>query len=303
MKMKGSPENGQKGVVEAVKAASRKVLTSVSHVVSSIGRNRKAALACAAVAVALVAGGTAVAVSVSQGAMGERPEASAVVPGAEADLPEQGSVSVALDVTADGYTDESSPLVLTVSGTSDSGDKVDFAHAVTPAEVSGGTASVDLDPGTYTVGWVSPINADGSVYRVPEKSELKVDAPAAGTASDAGPAANDPGFPPDTAPEGAVSDTAPGGGKTDDDATEAEKPSVDAVLEPVPADQVTKEDLDKIKDELADAVGKGDDTLTGDKGTSATDTADKNAGNAPVSKPDDQKPAEGADKPLSLIHI
>lgn len=302
MKMKGSPENGQKGVVEAVKAASRKVLTSVSHAVSSIGRNRKAALACAAVAVALVAGGTAVAVSVSQGAMGERPEASAVVPGAEADLPEQGSVSVALDVTADGYTDESSPLVLTVSGTSESGDKVDFAHAVTPAEVSGGTASVDLDPGTYTVGWVSPINADGSVYRVPEKSELKVDAPAASPDSDADPAANDPGFPPDTAPEDTASDTtaadpSTGGGKTDDDATEAEKPSVDAVLEPVPADQVTKEDLDKIKDELADAVGKGDDTLTGDKGTSATDTADKNAGNAPASKTDDQKTAEGAEKP------
>lgn len=284
MRFNHSPVDGSKGVIEAVRAASRKVMTSARHAAASVGRNRKAALACAAVALALAVGGTAVAVSVSQGAMGQGPEAAAsvVVPGAEAELPEQGSVAVALDVTADGYTEESSPLVVTVSGTSDAGDEVDFAHAVTPAEVSGGTASVDLDPGTYTVGWVSPINADGSAYRVPESSEIEVAAPAPDPSTDTGAA--------DTSPEGTGAD------KADAPATGAEGPSVDAVLDPVPADQVTKEELDKIKGELADAVGKGDDTLSGDKGTSATDTADKNAGNAPASKPDDQKPAEG-DKP------
>lgn len=263
--------------------------------------SHKMALVCGAVAVALIAGGTAVAVSVSQGAMGSGLETATVVPGAEAELPEQGSVVVPLNVVANGYTDESSPLVATVSGTSDAGDEVDFAHAVTPEEVSGGTASLDLDPGTYTVGWVSPINVDGSVYKVPEKTEITVAAPAADS-PDGSEASSESDAPAGSATsDAASSDQSPEGSAAYSfdgaSATQPTIPSVDATLEPVPADQVTKEDLDKIKDELADAVGKGDDTLTGDKGTSATDTADKNAGNAPASKPDDQKPAEGAEKP------
>ncbi len=241
-------------------------------------RNRAVAAGCAAAAALLIGGGAWAAASApAPMPVPADPPTAAALPSEDGGSQGTEPVAVALKVTAEGYTDQSSPLVAVVTGTEaapagagsegadaaetqEQGAKVDFAHAVTPAEVQAGSAAVELKPGTYTVSFVSPVNGDGSIYKVPAPVEVTVPAP---------------------------EEEAEGESKA-----EPETPRVEVKLDPVPADQVTKEQLDEIKSDLADAVAKGDSTLSGDKGSSATDTADKNAGQAPVSKGEEPKPAE-----------
>ena len=265
--------------LQELREASRRVLVSIKAVPVRLRealtaspnrvRNRAVAAGCCAAAALLVgAGAWAAAAPGALPVPGEPPAAATRA----ADEGAAGPVAVALEVSAEGYTEQSSPLVAVVEPVADAGgDGADgqgsddgpaspteaFAHAVSAEEVSSGTASVDLKPGTYTVSFVSPVNQDGSVYKVPAPVEVTVAAPDAL-----------------------------------DDGADPEIPKVDVKLDPVPADQVTKEDLDKIKSDLADAVAKGDGTLSGDAGSQATDRAEENASKAPASKP-----AEGGQKP------
>lgn len=259
--------------LQELREASRRVLVSIKAVPVRLRealtaspnrvRNRAVAAGCCAAAALLVgAGAWAAAAPGALPVPGEPPAAATRA----ADEGAAGPVAVALEVSAEGYTEQSSPLVAVVTGTEGAavgteGAEVDFAHAVSAEEVSSGTASVELKPGTYTVSFVSPVNQDGSVYKVPEPQEVTVAAPE---------------------------------GEADDGGTAPESPKVDVKLDPVPADQVTKEDLDKIKSDLADAVAKGDGTLSGDAGSQATDKAEENASKAPASKPaeEGQKPEE-----------
>lgn len=269
--------------LQELREASRRVLVSIKAVPGRLRealtaspnkvRNRILAAGCCAAAALLVgAGAWAAAAPVALPVPGEPPAAADQA----ADDGAAGPVAVALEVSAEGYTEQSSPLVAVVEPVADAGgDGADgqgsddgpaspteaFAHAVSAEEVSSGTASVELKPGTYTVSFVSPVNQDGSVYKVPEPQEVTVAAPE---------------------------------GEADDGGTAPESPKVDVKLDPVPADQVTKEDLDKIKSDLADAVAKGDGTLSGDAGSQATDKAEENASKAPASKPaeEGQKPEE-----------
>ena len=78
------------------------------------------------------------------------------------------------------------------------------------------------ESGTYTVTFISPVNADGSIYKVPSK---KVTA-----------------------------------GKAD------KTVATGVTFDKVDADKVTKDDLTAIAKDVAEAVKKGDSTLTGDKG-------------------------------------
>lgn len=260
--------------LQELREASRRVLVSIKAVPVRLRealtaspnrvRNRAVAAGCCAAAALLVgAGAWAAAAPGALPVPGEPPTAATRA----ADDGEAGPVAVALEVSAEGYTEQSSPLVAVVEpvgdargeGSADDGSASPteaFAHAVSAEEVSSGTASVELAPGTYTVSFVSPVNQDGSIYRVPEPQEVTVAAPDAGA--------------------------------------EPEAPRVDVELDPVPADQVTKEDLDKIKSDLADAVAKGDGTLSGDAGSEATSKAEENASKAPASKPaeEGQKPEE-----------
>ncbi len=274
--------------LQELREASRRVLVSIKAVPGRLRealtaspnrvRNRAVAAGCCAAAALLVGVGAWAAAS-APGALPvpAEPPTAAALPSEDGGSQGTEPVAVALKVTAEGYTDQSSPLVAVVTGTEaapagagsegadaaetqEQGAKVDFAHAVTPAEVQAGSAAVELKPGTYTVSFVSPVNGDGSIYKVPAPVEVTVPAP---------------------------EEEAEGESKA-----EPETPRVEVKLDPVPADQVTKEQLDEIKSDLADAVAKGDSTLSGDKGSSATDTADKNAGQAPVSKGEEPKPAE-----------
>lgn len=68
-------------------------------------------------------------------------------------------VEVKVSVTADGGWDsKSTPLIVHVSG-----DDVDLYHAVSADEP---TATLTLPEGSYTVNYVTPVNADGSVFQV-----------------------------------------------------------------------------------------------------------------------------------------
>lgn len=52
-------------------------------------------------------------------------------------------------------------------------------------------------------------------------------------------------------------------------------------FEQVPAEDVTQDDLDQILGEIGEAVGNGDETLSGDAGQGVIDSATENAGNNP----------------------
>ncbi|TGY58826.1 hypothetical protein E5335_08005, partial [Coriobacteriaceae bacterium] len=171
--------------LQELREASRRVLVSIKAVPGRLRealtaspnrvRNRAVAAGCCAAAALLVgAGAWAAAAPGALPVPGEPPAAATRA----ADDGAAGPVAVALEVSAEGYTEQSSPLVAVVEpvgdargeGSADDGSASPteaFAHAVSAEEVSSGTASVELAPGTYTVSFVSPVNQDGSVYKVP----------------------------------------------------------------------------------------------------------------------------------------
>ena len=78
--------------------------------------------------------------------------------------------AVEFGISAESWTDDSSPMIVHVSGTDGDGGSVDAYHAFTAS----GDRSMAIKDGEYTVEWVSAINADGSIYKVPEVAGLKV---------------------------------------------------------------------------------------------------------------------------------
>lgn len=130
---------------------------------------------------------------------------------------EEQDMVLSLEVKADGWdADTSTPVIAHIE---DADGKVDFYTAIAANKQV--TVKVD-ESGTYTVTFISPVNADGSIYKVPSK---KVTA-----------------------------------GKAD------KTVATGVTFDKVDADKVTKDDLTAIAKDVAEAVKKGDSTLTGDKG-------------------------------------
>ena len=130
---------------------------------------------------------------------------------------EEQDMVLSLEVKADGWdTETSTPVIAHIE---DEDGKVDFYTAIAANKQV--TVKVG-ESGTYTVTFISPVNADGSIYKVPSK---KVTA-----------------------------------GKAD------KTVATGVTFDKVDADKVTKDDLTAIAKDLAEAVKKGDSTLTGDKG-------------------------------------
>ena len=130
---------------------------------------------------------------------------------------EEQDMVLSLEVKADGWdADTSTPVIAHIE---DEDGKVDFYTAIAANKQV--TVKVG-ESGTYTVTFISPVNADGSIYKVPSK---KVTA-----------------------------------GKADKTA------ATGVTFDKVDADKVTKDDLTAIAKDVAEAVKKGDSTLTGDKG-------------------------------------
>ena len=130
---------------------------------------------------------------------------------------EKQDMALILEVKADGWdADTSTPVIAHIE---DADGKVDFYTAIAANKQV--TVKVG-ESGTYTVTFISPVNADGSIYKVPSK---KVTA-----------------------------------GKAD------KTVATGVTFDKVDADKVTKDDLTAIAKDVAEAVKKGDSTLTGDKG-------------------------------------
>lgn len=130
---------------------------------------------------------------------------------------EKQDTALVLEVKADGWdTETSTPVIAHIE---DEDGKVDFYTAIAANKQV--TVKVG-ESGTYTVTFISPVNADGSIYKVPSK---KVTA-----------------------------------GKAD------KTVATGVTFDKVDADKVTKDDLTAIAKDVAEAVKKGDSTLTGDKG-------------------------------------
>lgn len=130
---------------------------------------------------------------------------------------EEQDMVLTLEVKADGWdADTSTPVIAHIE---DEDGKVDFYTAIAANKQV--TVKVG-ESGTYTVTFISPVNADGSIYKVPSK---KVTA-----------------------------------GKAD------KTVATGVTFDKVDADKVTKDDLTAIAKDVAEAVKKGDSTMTGDKG-------------------------------------
>ena len=85
-----------------------------------------------------------------------------------------------LRVKTEGYdADAAAPAIAHVTGTSDAGTAVDSYASL----LSGGTTKIELPAGTYNVELLDAINADGSLYEVPEGFTAKVNAAGIAAAS------------------------------------------------------------------------------------------------------------------------
>ena len=222
------------------------------------GMARGRRVAVAAASAVLVAGlGVGGAYAATSGLRAQEAEPSATTAAAAAQASAEAGESEAayvieIGVTAEGWDAEgSSPVIAHVT---DAAGTVDFYHAYDAnvgEQVEVGAA------GTYEVSFVSPVNADGSIYEVGDA--VKVEATAADTDTDTGAATAD-----GPATEAATTGTAAGTTTT-------------ATFERVDAKDVTADDLNKVAEQVAEAVKKGDGTLSGDTGAAVVQKVADNA--------------------------
>lgn len=76
-----------------------------------------------------------------------------------------------LEISAEGWTDDSSAMVAHLAGTASDGTEVDTYHAFTAS----GDRALDISDGDYELSWVPAINADGSIFRAPDAQQVKVE--------------------------------------------------------------------------------------------------------------------------------
>ena len=226
---------------------------------AAMGRGKR--VACGACAVALAAGlglgGAYAAGAWPGGATGDAQTAATAAAVAD-DAAESWAVRVG--VRADGWDAEtSSPVICHVTG---AGGEVDFYHAYDAnADVA---VEVPAD-GDYEVTFVTPVNADGSIYRVGDAVAAMADAA-----------------------DGADATTA---------AATTEAASLDdpvATFTRVDAADVAADELTKVVEQVAEAVRKGDETLSGDAGAKVAQAVAANAkanANADASKVEEQASA------------
>jgi hypothetical protein len=142
---------------------------------------------------------------------------------------------LSVGVRADGWdADTSSPVIAHVVSEA---ERVDYYHAYAANE----EVSLKVPAkGGYEVSFVSPINADGSVYRVPEAETVDSEVADEGSDADA-------------------------------------RPVLSFTFERVNAADVTQEELADLVEQVTDAVRNGDETLTGESGIKVVETVTENA--------------------------
>ncbi len=98
------------------------------------------------------------------------------------DAEEAQLVTVTLNLQADGFGDGSSPFLAHITGETLLGETVDYWHAIWP---DGSTSTLELEPGSYEIAYVSAIGSDGSIWRTGDAVKLDVSEGSSETTSDA----------------------------------------------------------------------------------------------------------------------
>ena len=116
--------------------------------------------------IALALGGAGIAWGMSGSSQPEQPaEGNRPVVVTEKKKAEKADLN--LHVNADGWSADSTPVIVHIE--SEDG-KVDAYHAFKANE----DCAVEAAPGTYKMTYISPINADGSIYKTPDPQEARV---------------------------------------------------------------------------------------------------------------------------------
>lgn len=95
---------------------------------------------------------------------------------AEQQAPEP-STGFKVEVKAESWeADQSTPAIVVLTPKADdaSADKSEEPTPIVNAIPANETATIEVDAGTYALDLVSPINADGSIYKVPEGTTVEV---------------------------------------------------------------------------------------------------------------------------------
>ena len=193
-----------------------------------VRRGRVAAI-CAGCAAAVAVIGCGVMLALGQGgtpAPTPAPAGSAAMEAQE----DEASYLIRIGVSAEGWdAATSTPVIVHVVSKAEG---IDFYHAFAANE----DAVLEVPAGGYEVSFITPVNADGSIYRVPGTQTVT-----------------------------AVEDD--GAGESGDLPFE---------FEPVAPGDVTAEELTGIIEQVTEAIGKGDETLTGDAGREIAETVEEN---------------------------
>ena len=148
----------------------------------------------------------------------------------------QETYALSIGVDAEGWDKEtSSPVIIHVVNEEEG---VDFYHAY---DANAGLYLVVHASGDYEVSFISPINSDGSIYRVPDST--------------------------------VISSTLLQG----DDAGTDESGDNPFKFEKVDAEDVTGDEMNAIIEQVTEAIKKGDETLTGEAGVEVAETVKDNA--------------------------
>lgn len=187
-------------------------------------------------ALAVVGGCIALAVG-SQGQDGEPVSQEQPVDATEDD--EEETYAIQVGAKAEGWVEgESSPVIVHVVSESEG---IDYYHAYSANE------EVALDvpaEGGYEVSFITPVNADGSVYEVPDAQTVQAEV----VDEDAG----------------------------DESGATGAEPELPFEFTLKKAEDVTADELSAVAKAVAEAVKRGDETLTGEDGVKVVELVEKN---------------------------
>ena len=197
----------------------------------------------AAVALALAAACGVAAMGASQAQQpASEQEERAVEEETDSSDDEAATVEVGIAETADAMDGSTSPTIVHFKGTSGDAEGVDFYHATAAEEAMLGTDSVELAEGSYEVEFLPTVNSDGSI------NEGTGDNPQDLTI----------------------------------DASDGMERVVAVDSETTAADKVTADQIADVQKATAEAVAKGDGTLTGEAGEKVAEKVAENASKAPA---------------------
>ncbi len=216
----------------------------------------------AAVALAIAAACGVAAMGASQAQQpASEQKEQAVEEETDASEDEAATVEVGIAETADAMDESTSPTIVHFKGASGDAEGVDFYHATPAKEAMAGNDSVELAEGSYEVEFLPTVNSDGSINKGTGDKPQDLDI----------------------------------------DASDDMERVVAIDSETTAADKVTADQIADVQKATAEAVAKGDETLTGDAGEKVAEKVAENASKAPAADKEKveeakQEAADAADK-------